>query len=510
MVQNLQPGDVKNVVAGEIRGTLYVYRTSQGYDQPGNVGWQPAGQPLQVYSLAVGETVSFVIDGREGLLANGCPSTVQLLWEEAPVANATNVNAHTARQLLKGARVTRKQRPALTADVSNGDPASQAMQTLNAQWYNAVVTGCGLDPNTFQLVQGAAPLGTTSEQLWNVFDVVPPLSVSNYFNPAQNNVFSSDYGAVINNLIPQNSNSFQNDMGDYYSAWTAYLQAQTTLPAGGVLALFQTWSAIHMPPDQAQTCYTDYQQVSQGVIPTAVGMWVNAGGSTGKQHKAYNATIAQLQTQIASAPSKSVSVNSSTASSDITHTWAQAEASGFFDIFDGSGSSSYDQITTAMSQAGITINASFKHLVVFAAAPLSQPSTDPILSQYNPWYDSAALNMAYQTPDNTVWKHTHPTWDDTFGPTGNMLRTASALVVVDGITISMTSKVGFSSSQQTAFTAAASGGIWPFFEASGSGGWTNSTSFDAQGNVTVTSTCPAGNPNVLGVIVTPIGGVMML
>lgn len=507
MVQNLQPGSVKNVAANEVRGTLYVYRTRQGYDADGHVGWQPNGQPLQMQSLQVGQTVSFAVNGSAGMLANGCPSMVQLLWDNAAVAEATNTIANTAGKLLKGARPQRRAMPGALLSAAT-DPASQAMQTLNAQWYNAIVTGCGLDPATFQLVQGAAPLGTTSEQLWNVFDVVPPLSVSNYYNPSQGNVFSSDYGAVINNLIPQNSNAFQNDMGDYYSAWTTYLQAQTSLPAGGVLELFQTWSAIHMSPNQAQTCYTDYQQVAQGVIPTAVSMWIKAGGMAAQ--KAYNATIAQLKTQIPSAPSKTVSVNSSTASSDISHTWAKAEASGFFDIFGGGGSTSYDQLTMAMSQAGISITASFGNLLTFTAAPLAKLSTDPILSQYQPWYSSAALNLAYQTPDNTVWNHTHPTWADTFGPTGNMLRTTSSLVIVDGITISMTSNVGFSSSQQTAFQAAASGGIWPFFEASASGGWSHDVSFDTAGNVTVKSTCPAGNPNILGAIVTPIGGVLML
>src|SRR5258708_39789736 len=123
------------------------------------------------------------------------------------------------------------------------DSAQQAMNTLTAQWYNAIVHGCGLDQSTFQLFQGNGAIGATSEILWNIFDVVPPAAVSNYYNPSQANVFSSNYGTIVNNLNPQNAMSFQNDMGDYYSAWAAYLGSNPppTLPTGGILQLFQNW-----------------------------------------------------------------------------------------------------------------------------------------------------------------------------------------------------------------------------------------------------------------------------
>ena len=91
-----------------------------------------------------------------------------------------------------------------------------------------------------------------------------------------------------------------------------------------------------------------------------------------------------------------------------------------------------------------------------------------------------------------------------------MLRTASALVIVDGITITMTSSAAYSTSEQTQFKTAAEFGFFPFFEAAASGGWQHDTSFNSEGNVMVTSTSPLGNPNILGAIVTPIGGALML
>ncbi|MGE0229835.1 MAG: hypothetical protein AB7I38_07770 [Dehalococcoidia bacterium] len=501
-VQNLQPGNVMNVAANQIQGTAHVYRTGQGYNGAGNVGWQPNGGALQIQAINVGQTVNFAVNGQAGMIANGAPSMVQVLWDNGAALEHAPVLENEAARVLRRASTM-----AFAAGDDNSE-AAQAMATLTAQWYNAIVTGCHLDPATFQLVQGNSPLGSTSEALWNIFDAVPPLSISNLYNPSQGNVFSTDYGAVIANLNPQNAGSFQSAMGDYYGQWVSYLNTSPTIPQGGILALFQNWSALHMPPDQAQAAYTAYQQVSQGVVPVAMQMWLAAGGGTGGT-KAYNATITQLQNALAAAPGASVTLNSASASSDISHTWAKAEVGGWFDIFGGAAQSEYEQLTMSLIDSGLTIEASFTRLVTFSSGPLARPSTDPILSQYQPWYSSAALNLAYQNNNNVVWKHTPPTWDNTFGPGGNMLRTASALVVVDGIEIKTTSNASFDASSQTSFKAAAEAGIFPFFEASGSGGWTHDVSFDSSGRVTVNSSAPTGNPNILGVIVTPIGGVML-
>lgn len=511
-VVNLAPGAIFNVAANLIRRQCHVYRTGQGYDGFGSVAWAPNGGAVQSQDLAVGETVTFAINGQAGMIASGAPSKLQVLYDNAAAHEIAATDLRASAQILKrggsrraGATTSRGPRAA----AGSGDStAQQAMNTLNAQWYNAVVTGCHLDPSTFQLVQGNTPLGATSEILWNMLDVVPPLSINNAFNPSQGNVFSTDYGAVLMNLKPQNANSFQNDMGDYYSQWTAYLNTNPTMPQGGILALFNNWAQMHMSPDQAQQCYTDYEQVAQGTVPAAVQMWLNAGGSKGGT-KAYNATIAQLQSALLAAPGASFSLNSSTASSDISHTWANAEGGFLFDLFEIGGEGSYDHLSETLVESGLSINVQFQKLVTFSAGPLSKTSTDSILQNYQPWYSSAALNLAYQHNDNIVWKNTPPSWTDTFGPSGNILRTASALIVVDGITITTMSSSSVSTSDQTTVKTAAEGGFWPFFEAEGSGGWTHNVNFDSQGIMTVDSTCPAGNPQILGVIVTPIGGLLL-
>ncbi|HEX8649244.1 MAG TPA: hypothetical protein VF708_00240 [Pyrinomonadaceae bacterium] len=492
-VQNLLPGHVLGVPAGMIGGEVVIYRMA-GNAGVGTVGWQPANSPVQMRNLDVaGQHAFFQVNGAAGMIANGCPATVQVMWTNPVASNVLEVIPNKARQVLYGRSFAR----------AATDPGQEAMEKLTAQWYNAVVNGCGLDPNTFQLFQGNQPIYSTSEQLWNIFDAVPPPTINNYFNPGQFNVFSSDYGAVINNLKPQNAGRFQTDMGDYYALWIAYLRTGPAMPRGGIQELFSKWAYMNMPPDQAQQVITDWAEVSQGVVPVAVQMWLNAGGSTGGV-KAYNNTIATLKNAIASTPGKSFQMDSSTESADVSHTWAEGEVGGFFEDFWGGASASYSQMTQMLATAGIQIKVTFQHLLTFATGPLAKVSTDPILSQYQPWYFPPALNLAFQNNNNVVWNNTPPTWANTFGPNGNMLRVCSAVVVVDGIDIEMESEVGFSTSQQTQFEAAASGGFFPFFEAEASGGWTHNSEFDSNGNVTVTSSSPTGNPNILGVIVTPI------
>jgi hypothetical protein len=505
-VVNLAPGAIYNVAANQIAGNAHVYRTRDGYDGHGTVGWLPTGGALQQQDIAIGETVTFAINGQAGAIISGAPSRLQLLYSNGAAIEVAATDLRAGQRLLH--RGGSRNAPARRATAVGDNPGQQAMQTLTAQWYNALTAACQLDPSTFQLVQGHSPLGATSEILSNLFDSVPPQSINNLFNPSQGNVFSTDYGAVINNLKAQNANKFMNDIGDYYSQWTAYLKTNPAIPQGGISALFDNWSQLHMPPDQAQQCYTDYLQVSQGVVPVAVQMWLAAGGGTGGVN-AYNATIAQLQSALQASQGVNFTLNTSQASSDISHTWAKAEGGFLFDLFEIGGDGSYDQLSETVTEAGLDITVSFQRLVTFPAGPLAKVSSDPILSNYQPWYSSAALNLAYQNNNNLVWNNTPPTWDNTFGPTGNMLRTASAIVVVDGISITSVSLNSIATKDQTTVKTAVEAGFWPFFEAEGSGGWQNTATFDAAGTMTVTSTCPLGNPQILGVIVTPIGGLLL-
>lgn len=388
--------------------------------------------------------------------------------------------------------------------------AQTAMNTLAAQWYNAVLSGCKLSPDEFQLMQGAMPIGATTENLWNVFDSVPPLTATTFYNPAQVSSFSQNYAGVISAVIAQGTLQFQRDMGDYYAQWNNYKKTISPLPADNLAwsKAFASWANANLPQSQVTTSITDFNTMLQDPIAVAANQLLNVQFAPATMHPgayAYTTTIEQLQLALNNARPATVQLNSSTQSSDVSHTWAQSEASGIFDIFGLGGDSSYDELTTKVTTAGVNIQAKFAKLVTLPAGPLKQPSDDNLLSQFVPWFNSAALGEAHAKQDNTVWKAGDAiTWESTFGPDGNLQRFAAAMVIVDGISLTMTSKAGLSTQDQASFKAAAAGGVFPFFEAEASGGWSHDVSFDDQGSVTVTSSCPAGNPQVLGVLVSPI------
>jgi hypothetical protein len=382
--------------------------------------------------------------------------------------------------------------------------SSDAMQTLTAQWYNATVTGLGLSPDQFQLYQGSAATAKTSQDMWNVLNAVPPNSVNNYYNPSQANSFSSDYNSILSALVTGGDSDFQNCMGDYYGQWLTYFNANPPSPfnASTVSDLFNAWTMMNAPGQAG--CVSALTKAFVNPVMYAIKIFQAANGSY-----AFNQTIDALQKAIASGASKSFSLDSNTASSDTTHTWASGGASVAFDLFSFGGNASYDNVTSKATSAGLNIQASYKKVTTFAAGPYAQKNANnPVLAQYNPWYLSSILSLAYTTKDNTVWNNQSPTtWDKAFGPGGFLQRMTTALVVADGIDITITSSASFATSDQTEIKASAKVGFWPFFQAEAQGGTTNSVTFNDAGQFTATTSIPLGNPQVLGILQTPISSV---
>jgi hypothetical protein len=177
-------------------------------DGAGAVAWSPQQGAVQSQDIAIGQTVTFAINSQAGMIANGAPSRVQVLYTDGAAQEVNTTDLRLVSQLVKRGRSATSASTterSMNVTAAESSTAQDAMNKLNAQWYNAVTTECRLDPSTFQLFQGHTPLGSTSEALWNMLDVVPPLSISNFFNPSQANVFSTDYGAVVTNLKEQNA-----------------------------------------------------------------------------------------------------------------------------------------------------------------------------------------------------------------------------------------------------------------------------------------------------------------
>ncbi|MEP3048202.1 MAG: hypothetical protein ABJL55_22800 [Roseibium sp.] len=390
--------------------------------------------------------------------------------------------------------------------------AEKTMDTLTAQWYNAVVAGLQLDATDFQLMQGNTAFGTTSDSVWAFFDAMPPDSVSHYYQPSRINSFAQTYGAVINNLIPQTGDDMQKLLANKYTSWEAYISDAKNLPSplpktssGGIdyvkvrVSQFEVWglsNGLNSADLNAGT--TLLQQVD--IISTAITEWVSAKGKY-----AYTASIGDVGNQINQGRSRSASLDSKTSSSKVTNSWAKGGVEGIFDIFGGEAAGEWSKFTSDMTNSGFKISASFDKVGTVLGGPYANAtSTDPDLTGYEPWYNGNALKTAKNNNNNKVWKHTAPTWQQTFGNDGNMKREVSGLVVVDGVTITMTSSYSVATKDQEKVKTEFAAGFFPFFGVEGEGGWSNTVTFNNDGTFTAVSTSKTGNPQIIGVLVESI------
>lgn len=384
------------------------------------------------------------------------------------------------------------QEPDITADTG----VQEAMRTLTAQWYNAVVGGCGLDPGAFQLVQGSMSIGTDPRDLWSRLDAIPPLSVSRHFDPSRFRRFSSDYAAVIGSLLVPGANELALALGPFYQHWL-----DTPDKSLGTFKRF----AMHNNPDDARRWIRIYAQLNLNPVARARDKLDNvAMASRNHDVYAYNATLDDLNARLQSVPGKSVKMNSRTAASSLSHTWARGMGSGMFDGFFGEAGGESRDFAETIADASITVKCSFDRLLTFSADPLSQAGETWPLSDYTPWYIPAAMADAHDDTSNLVWGYRAPVWADAFGPTGSLGRVCTGLVVVDGINIEVTTDASFSSRQYPSVQAAARAGFFPFFEAGVPGRWENNVTFGDHGQATFRSSSRLGNPHVLGAIATPI------
>ena len=319
-----------------------------------------------------------------------------------------------------------------------------SVENLTAQWYDAVVQACRLDPSSFQLVQGSMVVGDFSSSLWKIFDAIPPDSINHLFNPAQTNQFSAQYGALLTVLKPN------------------------------------------------------------GVVEPALDLWNESGGFGAE--KAYNVTIEDLQTKIKRAPSVSFSTKmESDTVPQGSRSWAKGKqdlSSALSEIaFLGFAVSALEDFAASGS---VSVDVKFEHIMTFPGAPLAKKSSfEPILQQFKPWYVSTVLSRAFNS--HQAWKQPRD-YKQYFGKDGSMLRVASSLVVVDGITSKVSAAASLSDDKDSEFRIhLPESGFFPFLglnvsEAEGSA----TIVTEEPGRETVILESPVGIPLILGVNVTPI------
>ena len=385
------------------------------------------------------------------------------------------------------------------------------MQTtgdLYQAWYEAVVAAFGLSPLTFLLSRSLIPLGNTSRDLWDYYDSVPLESDGHFYELHLFNRFSDGYGVVVNLIIPQSGTAWRIAVGDHYSQWVEYLASSPPIPPGGMLELFTDWAEKNIPdPARAQAAITAYQQVLNGVVPVAQDRFIKAKGVY-----AFSRSIDEARDQARRGPKIQFSFSSTqpaAAGQEAAVSFA-ARLAGANLPLETRGPA--ERAAAKLEMSHVEGKAFFDHQARVSAAPLQ---TAEIIGgrAYPPWFSAPALSYAYNNPGPAVWPgDMKPTWEQTFGPSGNLRRLVTNVVLIDGAEIELISDADLTEEEKSALQQAATAGVTPLLavaspaELRAAGATSRATvplrlSFrEENGSIVIQISSPPGNVMLFGVV----------
>lgn len=403
-------------------------------------------------------------------------------------------------------------------------PASDnALANLDAQWYNSLVAGFSLSPSEFQVAQGDLLVPEGSKQMWQLMDQIPVDASTQYYTPDSVSTLSSQYRTILSDTKAPATEAFETAMGDSMADWQAAEMtfiiankpfATPTAMFEALTAYFSEWSAVYMDPSVGANCYTLYSAIYDNPIFVGKQLINNLATATGAV-PAYNLPYTRLLDEMSVAPTKAVSMNSSTTSSDTSDSWASSSSStGGSYFYSTSSSSESSDFTQKFASSGVTVATSYAHVMTVPVAPLSSgviidtTINDPSnpTGHFGPWFYPGALTQAYQNDTADVWSNP-ALWDTFFSDTGSLQYLVTGLIVVDGINQTVTSDATFTNAEQTyAHSEESSGyGCWPYYVSSSSSSTTQTHhSFDDEGHMMVTTTSPVGTLVIVGVLVSSV------
>lgn len=394
--------------------------------------------------------------------------------------------------------------------------SDDALHNLTAQWYNSLATALSLSPKDFQIAQGDLLVPTSTERLWDMMDQVPSESIAQYYAPSTVDTFSSEYQTILAYLHEPASEAFKTAMADNYAAWQTAEAAYVAANGAAILAnpptsvtkaltgYFDIWSAENMDPGLAASCATLYAAIYDNPVYIAQLLirHLPPGAPT-----AFTMTQEQLVADLARGPSVSFAMDSATASTDLTDSWTSSSSSdGGSYFYTSSSSSEATDFSQKFASSGVSVSTTYQHVVTVPVQALSSGSVTDSGTDYRPWFYPAALTAAFEDETASTW--TDPTkWSEFFGSDGTLQYVATALIVVDGISQTVTSNVSYTADEQTyAHSESHQGyGCWPYYVSNDSSSTTTTnTTFNDQGQMSVETSSPVGNPIVIGVLVSAI------
>lgn len=396
--------------------------------------------------------------------------------------------------------------------------ATQAdvLAQLNAQYYNALCAGLNLSPAEFQLAQGDMVAPQTTPALWDLMNQVPNESVVQYYSGSTIDNFSGEYQSILSDLVIPQQTAFKDALGgsyaDWIAEWKAYALANfktitADIPSSlneAQVKFFDVWASENLDPGTATQCANLLAAAYDNPVYIAQQLIQNL--SEGAEVP-FTTTQTAMMNQVGAGEARSFSMDSSTQSSDLSNSWADTSSSdGGTYFYTSSSTTDATDFTQTFSSAGVTVQTQFDKVATIQVQPLSTGTVKDGRTVYPAWYYGAALIAAYQDQTGSTWANP-ANWDKFFGPDGALQYVLTALIVVDGITITTTSDATYSQAEQTYANDQSNDdyGCWPFYvKREVSSTTQTNTTFDAEGHMTTVTTSPPGNPVVVGMLVSSV------
>jgi hypothetical protein len=121
------------------------------------------------------------------------------------------------------------------------------------------------------------------------------------------------------------------------------------------------------------------------------------------------------------------------------------------------------------------------------------------------WYSSSLLSQAFSAATSPPWRtDANPSWQDLFGQGGGMRRALASVLIVDGVSITVSSDATFGASDQQTIMDHAAAGLWPLYARAGEGVRT-AVRFGPGGTMDIKIVTTSGHPIILGGNVLDIG-----
>ncbi|WP_137937951.1 hypothetical protein [Chitinivorax sp. B] len=357
------------------------------------------------------------------------------------------------------------------------DPMTQ----LQNRWYNTVVDSLHLSRNAFQLNVPVVPVATEDAAIWAYLNQIPPVSLTANQSQSDGNTFFDQYEAIALQMqFPQSA--FEQDIGEVnYQAWMAYLATINPPPQLSALpALFRNWAMVKAPAVMAVGVADLSNMVLINTAQIALLPYIEQPAKPVDYMLGYQA----MMSQVYNAPSATVLFDSMAASSDVSNTWAKGVDFGVPGLW--AGSSPHSRISRGFAASHVRAQLNLHAVSVWTSPP-------------GAWYSSMMLHLAYSSQSSPPWPaDAFPNWQDEFGADGALPDAVGSLLIVNGLTLTVTTSHRFPAVDQLLINDNVQRGTWPLFSPNQSGVVSNQAEFDNDGLLTLTTTVATGHPVVLG------------